>query len=118
MRLFLPSLALVLLGASLGGGPGCIAAVTASPSTSLMSGQTVTFTDGSSISPATHFVSRAWSFGDGAISKSTRADATTVTHVYVNTAGQEENLTMRLTVRTGLSTCTTSVPLQVSTESL
>ncbi len=118
MRLWLASLALILLGSSLGGGPGCIAAVTASPSTSLMSGQTVTFTDGSSISPVTRFVSRSWSFGDGSVEKSTNANATTATHVYMNTTGREENLTMRLTERTGLSTCTTSLQLQVSAEAL
>ncbi len=118
MRLFLPLLSLVMLGASLGGGPGCIAAVTASPSTEVMSGQTVTFTDGSSISPQTRFLSRTWSFGDGAISKSTNASETTATHVYVNGAGSDESLTLRLTVRTGRSSCTTTLQMQVSTESL
>lgn len=118
MRLLLPCLALTLIGATLGGGPGCIAAVTASPGTTLMSGQTLTFTDGSSISPLTHFISRTWYFGDGTIATSTKQGEVTATHVYVNTSGREQDLTMRLTVRTGLSSCTTTASLQVSTEAL
>ena len=119
MRLALLSLVVfAVTGATLGGGPGCIAAITTSATGTVLSGQVVTFTDGSSISPLTRFVSRTWSFGDGSVEKSTNPNVLTVNHVYVNDSGREKDLTVRLIERTELSTCTTTTQLQVSAETL
>lgn len=95
-------------------GPGCIAAVTSVPIGQISSGETVTLTDGSVVSPTTRFLSRTWSFGDGDGATSTQAAATTVTHEYVNTSSQVRAFTVRLVVRTAAGTCTTSLHVQVA----
>jgi hypothetical protein len=96
------------------GAPGCIAAITQVPMGAVLSGQTVTLTDGTIISPTTHFVSRTWTFGDGTVATSTQPSAKTATHVYVNRTRQTMTITVRLSERTGTDTCTTSVHVEVS----
>lgn len=112
--------AFVLLGAITlpPSGPGCIAAITIVPSGTLFSGQTLTMTDGTIVNPETRFLSRTWSFGDGASEKSTSLTGTTTTHVYVNDGVHTTRFEVRLTERTGLGTCDTSVSIDVSPTSL
>jgi hypothetical protein len=100
-------------GPQLDGGPGCIAAITSFPSAPVQSGESITFTDGSIISPTTHFVSRTWSFGDGTTETSTDPNATSVTHAYVNRTGSAQRQTVRLTERTGTNGCTTQLQIEV-----
>lgn len=94
--------------------PGCIAAITSSVIGSALSGQTVSYTDGTVINPATHFLSREWSFGDGSSATSTHAADVTATHTYVNHTSSTERFTVRLVERTGLGSCATSVTVDVS----
>ncbi|MGH7738063.1 MAG: PKD domain-containing protein [Candidatus Tyrphobacter sp.] len=98
--------------------PPCIAAVTVVPSTSIASGQTVTFTDGTLVNPATRFISRTWTFGDGSATTSTQVTTTDAVHTYVNRTGRTLDLTVRLTERTGLGTCTTMLALAVGSTRL
>jgi hypothetical protein len=102
------------LGPPLQQGPGCIAAVTAIPMGPVPSGQIVALTDGSIISPVTHFVSRTWDFGDGNSAQSVQPSDTTVTHAYVNATGQTRTFIVRLRERTGQGTCGTSLHVQVT----
>jgi hypothetical protein len=103
----------LLLALSLVGGPGCIAAMTSVPAGPIASGETVTFTDGSIISPVTRFISRTWEFGDGATLKSATSGDSSVTHSYANRTGKTQLLTARLIVRTRLGDCSTSVQIVV-----
>lgn len=98
--------------------PGCIAALTVVPSGPVLSGQTLTFTDGTLINPSTHFVSRTWTFGDGTTSTSTEPQPLTVPHTYVNRTGRTEKITVRLVERTGLGTCSTSISFDVGASSI
>jgi hypothetical protein len=95
-------------------GPGCIAAITAIPMGQVSSGQVVTLTDGSIISPTTHFVSRMWSFGDGDSATSTQASQATVTHEYVNVSNQTRVFVVRLVERAAAGTCATSLKIEVA----
>lgn len=97
----------------LDGGPGCIATIISVPTGSVQSNEAVTFTDGTIISPATHFISRTWSFGDGTTQQSNDASATSVTHSYVDRTEAPQRQTVRLTERTGLSACSTQVQIEV-----
>jgi hypothetical protein len=97
----------------LDGGPGCIAAITSVPSGPVQSGQSITFTDGTIVSPTTHFVSRSWSFGDGTTETSGDSNATSVTHAYQNHTGRTQLQRVRLTEHTGLSDCSAQVQIQV-----
>jgi len=107
---------IVLLGALQlpNSAPGCIAAVTVMPTGPVLSGQTVTFTDGTLVNPSTRFLSRAWSFGDGTSVTSAQADQVAATHAYVNREAHSTAVTARLTERTGLGSCTTTVTLTIS----
>lgn len=113
--------ALVALVAALqlpSSGPGCIAAVTAVPTGAVFSGQIVTFTDGTLINPMTRFLSRSWSFGDASAVTSTQPAQLTATHAYINHTGHTTALTVRLTERTGLGSCTTTYAVAVSPMSI
>lgn len=101
-----------------GSGPGCIAAITAVPNGPLLSGQTVTFADGTLVNPSTRFVSRTWDFGDGATETSPQSQQMTVTHTYVNRTGHTEKITVHFTERTGFGTCATTLSFDVGAASL
>lgn len=101
------------LDPKLSGGPGCIAAITSNPNTPIASGESMSFTDGSIISPTTHFVSRTWSFGDGTTTTSGDPENTTVTHAYVNRSGRAQRPTVRLTEHTGTSECAAELQIEV-----
>lgn len=79
-----------------------------------MSGETVTFTDGTLISPTTRFISRTWNFGDGTVATSSQPDARTVTHVYVNRTGRTVRVTIRLSERTADDACAQSIQVEIS----
>lgn len=96
------------------GAPGCIAAITQIPMGAVLSGQTVTFTDGTIISPTTHFISRTRNFGDGHVVTSSQPNASTLTHVYVNSTGRTMTVTVRLSERTGADACSQSTNVEVS----
>jgi PKD domain len=93
--------------------PGCIAALTKVPLGAAASGQVVTFTDGTIVSPMTRFVSRTWEFGDGTSATSTRAGDVSVTHSYENGTGRVESVTVRLAVKTALAPCSTALQFDV-----
>lgn len=109
--------ALALPGAatpSLQSGPGCIAAIISIPIGPIESGETVTFTDGSLISPTTKFLSRTWNFGDGAVLTSNKASETLATHTYFNAARASRTFTIRLSERTGQDSCAAVGRLEVT----
>jgi len=114
------ALALILAAAVLlpPSAPGCIAAMTVVPPGTVSSGQTVTFTDGTLVNPATRFLSRQWSFGDGSTAVSARADQVDATHAYVNRTARPMTVTVRLTERTGLGSCSTTASFTVSPQSM
>lgn len=114
------ALALILAAAVLlpPSAPGCIAAMTIVPSGLVYSGQTLTFTDGTLVNPSTRFLSRQWSFGDGSGATSARADQVDATHTYVNRTTSAMSVTVRLTERTGLGSCSTTALLTVSPQSV